>query len=366
VIISEKSGNNGDMEFSVEFTFGDKAYCYEFLSEKDLPEYSTAGKFLYCLNDTKLFSKYIGKKCCTGFIFTAGNRVPTKENSTELLDFDDMAMASKGAQKLGVVRGDVDNLGTLFARGLGQLSTIGRISQLSFLLKHFFSSLANLFFTKERNEFIIYSGGDDFFVIGPWNNLIDDLTIFRDQFEKYTCYNPAFGFSASFSLFDGRYPAFKFAEIAGFQEKQAKENKTESLEKNSISFLSHVVFWKDFSRLKQLKENLVRLVEEKIIGKSYIQLLQRIAQYNTLERRKPKTKDELRQTARFHRWKWYYAWHAARLLERKKKQKEVKELLDHINRFLFSSTYEDYCFIDKDSLFLIEIPARWAELITKS
>jgi hypothetical protein len=126
-----------------------------------------------------------------------------------------------------------------------------------------------------------------------------------------------------------------------------------------------VVFWDDFLRLKELADELVDLLERKVFNKSYIQLLQRIAQYNSLGRLKPQDHNELRQHARFHRWKWYYAWQAARLLERQKNKNQVKIPLDHINDFLFLSVYKGYAFINTESLYLIEIPARWAELKTR-
>ena len=132
-----------------------------------------------------------------------------------------------------------------------------------------------------------------------------------------------------------------------------------------------MVFWDDFYPLQKLEEELVKMVREADISRSYIQLLQRIAQFNTLGRVKAETDIELRQSARFHRWKWYYAWQAARLAERlkqknkRKYQDDLEPPLREIDNFLFSSTYKTHRFINPDSLYLIEIPARWAELKTK-
>lgn len=368
--ILETIGNEEQKERTVPFVFGHRHYGYTFLKGNEL-ENPRHGKMLYCLNDTHLFSTLIRRDSPTGYLFIAGNQVPLKDDSTDVMDFTDIADSSDGALKLGVARGDVDNLGNIFNRGLGERATLGHISQLSFLLKHFFSSTANLIFPADRKEFIVYSGGDDFFVIGPWDRLIDDLAAFREAFKRYTCENPAFSFSASFSLFNSRYPAFKFAEVAGDEETKAKENTAGEKVKDSVSFLGKVVFWDDFYYLKEVEEALVKMVREDDISKSYIQLLRRIAQYNLLGRVKPKNDMELRQSARFHRWKWYYAWQAARLAERLEKKNKTKYRTDleqplrEIDNFLFSSTYRTHRFINNDSLYLIEIPARWAELKTK-
>lgn len=346
-------------------TFEKVLASYEFLAEKDLANYVPHGNFLYFLNDTGAFSQALLKKWRVGFIFTAGNKAPVKDNPDEPADFDDIADASEGTKKLGVARGDVDNLGTIFSRGLGQAISLERMSQLSFLLKHFFCSLVNLYFKMERKEFIVYSGGDDFFIVGPWNCVIDDLAVFRKKFEQYTGFNPVFSFSAGFSLFDSRYPAFKFAEIAGNMEQKAKENKSGPHEKNSICFMGKTVCWEDFFPLQILEEHLVELVKNETIAKAYIQLLQRIGQYHALGREKPVTENELRRSARFHRWKWYYTWQAARLLERKKDNDAVRLLLKNMEDFLFEKSFQGYRFSEPDSLYLIEMPARWAELKTK-
>jgi CRISPR-associated protein Csm1 len=371
----EKRGRTVTFNFGEDS--GDYNYDYTFLVKSE-SENPPPGKMLYCLNDTHRFSTLIGSDTPVGYLFTAGNQVPLKDNIkdnlTEVMDFTDIADVSEGTLKLGVARGDVDNLGNIFNRGLGERTTLGHISQLSFLLKHFFSSTANLVFPAEKKEFIVYSGGDDFFVIGPWNRLIDDLTHFRQEFKTYTCGNTAFSFSASFSLFDSGYPAFKFAEVAGDEESKAKENRAGEKVKDSISFLGKVVFWDDFYYLKDVEEGLVKMIQDDDIRKSYIQLLRRIAQYTSLGRVKPKNDLEIlevKQSARFFRWKWYYVWQAARLMERLEKKDtakyrtDIEPQLKEIDNFLFSSTYRSYRFIQKDSLYLIEIPARWAEFKTK-
>jgi len=352
--IIEKRWENNEAAFTFETVLN----SYEFLFQGESDMVLSDSRFIYFLNDTESFSRAVQKRWRAGFLFMAGNKAPVKENSQEPADFDDIADASEGTKKLGVIRGDVDNLGTIFSIGLGPSISLERIAQLSFLMKHFFCSMINLCFTHEKKEFIVYSGGDDFFIVGPWSNLIDDLAAFRTMFEKYTGFNKVFSFSASFSLFGGRYPAFKFAEVAGNMEQEAKENKAGDLEKNSICFMGKTVFWEDFFKLKEVEEYLVELVRDETIPKSYIQLLQRISQYDFASERKGKTETELLQSARFHRWKWYYSWQAARLLERKKNKDPVRNLLAILEDFLFKSVYGSYGFINNDPLYLIEVPAR--------
>ncbi|MCS7222919.1 MAG: hypothetical protein N0A15_16765, partial [Anaerolineae bacterium] len=52
--------------------------------------------------------------------------------------FEVMEVQSKGIQRLGVLRMDVDNLGKLFAEGFGENATLSRVAALSFAISLFF------------------------------------------------------------------------------------------------------------------------------------------------------------------------------------------------------------------------------------
>ena len=80
-------------------------------------------------------------------------------------------------QRWGVLRMDVDNLGTLFRKGFGEQGSISRYASLSFSLRLFFEgwlpNLAHQFDDEpmglqdlRQHIYIQYSGGDDLFIIG--------------------------------------------------------------------------------------------------------------------------------------------------------------------------------------------------------
>ena len=118
-------------------------------------------------------------------------------------DFDRYAAESKGIKRLGILRMDVDNLGLVFIQGLRfpkreslriddrdipgwgevvleksitqrkSMASISRMTTLSRQLKNFFSGfLVNLLKQEDFDKCqIIYSGGDDLFIIGSWHQL---------------------------------------------------------------------------------------------------------------------------------------------------------------------------------------------------
>ncbi len=350
------------------FSFGDKEFCFDFLKKSYNEEELLKFKKLFLFE----FSKKIIKKGIEQFYLPiGGNYVPLDENN-QIKEFDSIAESSKGIKRLGVVRGDVDNLGLIFSKGLCEKNTFSRISQLSYMLRLFFSLGANNVFKADNDEYIVYSGGDDFFVIGRWDNLIEDVSEFRKKFKKFTCENPVFSFSCGFEMFRGKYPSFKFAEITGEAEEKAKRNKIENekevilKEKDSISFLGIEAFWDDFFVLKKIKENLEKLYTENKISKGYIRHLLKMYYFhkfkgsiNEISSLKVKNKTE--------KLKWLHLYYIARMIERTKdsRKKEVKDDLEKIKTMLFDGKYENYEFISKDTITLSGIFSRWLELLIR-
>lgn len=184
----------------------------------------------------------------------------------------------EGIPRLGVLRLDVDNLGKIFKDGFGKHATFGRVVQLSSMLDFFFShylnklkffswdpskgldSNYNLYKYKVRDLIeIVYSGGDDVFIVGHWSILPDIAIWINDRFREFTAFNDNFSISAGISLFDDKYPIYKAALEAGEYEDKAKKkerkNKDKTIQKtkNGICFLDQntPVSWNDFKLIKK-------------------------------------------------------------------------------------------------------------------
>lgn len=112
------------------------------------------------------------------------------------------ADSALGIKRIGILRADVDNLGATFANGFknkeNKIDTnIFKTAVLSRHLSLFFKFyINNIFanptahiFTNEnsiRNVNIVYSGGDDVFFIGSWNDVIDSYMDLKNTFDKYS------------------------------------------------------------------------------------------------------------------------------------------------------------------------------------
>jgi len=130
-------------------------------------------------------------------------------NSTA--SFSELAKTSRGADRIGVLRMDVDNLGEIFTRGFKkELRSFPRLTSLSRQLTLFFKfyinaicqgyfgsnvkplDLSEKLLTKNegRNLSVIYSGGDDLFLVGAWDEITEIAFDIHNSFKLYTCQNP--------------------------------------------------------------------------------------------------------------------------------------------------------------------------------
>ena len=166
-----------------------------------------------------------------------------------VLDFEDLALASRGLSessgipRLGVLRADVDNLGAAFLAGFPPAyTTLTRVAalsrQLSLFFKHGINALCrgevNGIGERERQKFslfgmtkpqarkvhIIYSGGDDLFLVGAWDDILELAVDLHDAFARFT--GGKLHFSAGVGLFKSRHPVADMARQTGRLEDAAK------------------------------------------------------------------------------------------------------------------------------------------------
>jgi CRISPR-associated protein Csm1 len=213
-----------------------------------------------------------------------GKFAPIEENGEGLKDFKELAeLNSKNYPLLGILRMDVDWLGTIFRDGFGENKKLSRVATLSRDIEQFFSFHINEL-AKEYDIYITYSGGDDLFVVGSWTNIIDFAIKLRNDFKKYTCENNNFSISGGIFFCKESFPIGKAAEIAGKRLDNAKNilevQKFEiryfkdDREKDAISIFNREIHWDSLKELlnyaKELEVLLNTTNSEEKISKGFI------------------------------------------------------------------------------------------------
>ena len=222
-----------------------------------------------------------------------------KNENDEVMTFDDLAKSScktdKGIKILGVLRLDIDDLGIAFSSGFVsdkdkiednlRYATLSRYADLSKDISMFFKVAINKicagdligcvdFEEKAFNIFgiakapkrkvnIIYAGGDDLFLVGAWDEVLEVAIDINRAFKQFT--NGKLTLSAGMAMFSPTYPISKMAEIAGLLVQMSKNRK----DKNSIALFGietnlkangqleckHIYTWADFE-MKVCKEKM--------------------------------------------------------------------------------------------------------------
>lgn len=187
--------------------------------------------------------------------------------------FDQMC-ESDSFSRLGILRMDVDNLGSLFQSGIEEeRATLSRYAALSRSLDYFFSGYLNKIQRDidMENTFIIYSGGDDVFIVGRWDKTIKIAERIQADFKTYTCGNPAFSISGGIAIVGDKFPIMKGAEESNKEETKAKNHYCVGSEKNALSFMDTPLNWdKEYLIVKQLMEKIKTFTEQGWLPKSFI------------------------------------------------------------------------------------------------
>jgi CRISPR-associated protein Csm1 len=322
-------------------------------------------------------------------------------NVGDIKPFEKLAKDSQGITRLGIFRADVDNLGKLFAEGLGADATLSRIASLSFHISLFFEGwvgeVAKSFNERRRKEdekrkaearekgksekgvplygdalYAIYSGGDDLFFVGSWDEMVEFAWQVNEDLHKYTGGHPGIHISGGMALVTEKYPLAKAARDAEKAEKAAKSLEWWDEEavaaqkpnkKNVFTFLGQPLPWSEFKHARELKKRLEQLEDNKrtaVIRK----LLMNYALYAKAEEDRRKTgkdrKSDGKPQTLYGPWNWRIVYLLRRNLERNNAQHQ--ELVEDFHVLPPEDEKKFVPMPDYARLDWVGVAARWAEL----
>lgn len=320
-------------------------------------------------------------------VYVEGKNAEENEEEEKVGTFAYWIQNSTNIPYLAVLRMDVDNLGLIFKEGFKDkegkpLATFSRLVQLSSMLDFFFSGylnkLENLYWSasegvveKENDtklaDFmqIVYSGGDDLFIVGRWDIMPDVAVWIRNKFAEFTGNNPHLTLSAGISLFGTKYPLFKVAQMAGDAESMAKSYKRDTkagakdVTKNAISFLDNPLSWSDFEKMSHLVKQWVVDLDADKMPRSLLRTIQEIyhnfAKGETILEASKLSYIEKNQ---YSSWRW----HAAYRLQRSAEQyNKYKQQIEELKQFLFANTLQT----EKEPLLILYTASLWADFLTR-
>ncbi len=217
------------------------------------------------------------------------------------LEFGELVGCAHGMKRLGVLRMDVDNLGDLFTRKLKECTLAHRMA-LSRAMTYFFklhlnelclAENVNVFPQEQqtrlieaekaqlriRNAIIVYSGGDDLFIVGTWNDTVELAFDIHAAFKEYT--GGRVTLSAGLIVQDENFPLYQMARFSKRALSAAKDNCTaapcDKPEKDSFAlFHSAFIFELQGDELRSHVPAALRWTDQ-ISAQSCLELAQQMA-----------------------------------------------------------------------------------------
>jgi len=313
-----------------------------------------------------LDSSVKGRNNIFGLSFYGGNDFPEKDG--EPLTFDELAKGNDSKfARLGILRMDVDNLGNIFKNGFGEKArTFSRYSALSRNLDWFFKGYLNTLWKSsplyKNNTFIIYSGGDDLFIVGKWDALIAFAEEIKNGFKKWVCANELITLSGGIAVVSPKFPIMKGASEADEAEKLAKGysysiSSSLKFEKNAFSLFGMPLYWdNEYPIVKSYKDRILQLLKNGEMPKSFVSKIYAHGMNTSFEKGEMKPLNTL----------WMMAYDFGRMEQRNMGDKAI-ELLRECKTNVFANSFNGkpinspYHFLE-----LVNLATRWAELEIRS
>lgn len=187
--------------------------------------------------------------------------------------FNALANCSRGAALIACLRMDVDDMGRILANDLSVLNLV-TLSNLSKMMNLFFkvylplicrgelgsivqpTNITSKDYTNGRKVSIVYSGGDDLFIVGAWDETAELAYDIQKCFKEFS----GLGISAGLTLHKPNFPLYQMAKLS-------KDALNES--KNFKKYLDPLPTKNKFAlfysiRKKDINESLLKIANDNI------------------------------------------------------------------------------------------------------
>jgi len=167
--------------------------------------------------------------------FVADYFKPSEKKEHAVAEFNELAEKSTGAKRLGVLKGDVDKLGEFF----GKMDSPSKLATASRFMDYFFKGYLKLViegktgyvidthrlpslrdWPEEPDIVVVYAGGDDFFIVGAWDQIFELSFRIRETSRAYT--GGGLTLSMGLGYFHPKTPIYRMAETVSERLEVAK------------------------------------------------------------------------------------------------------------------------------------------------
>lgn len=175
-----------------------------------------------------------------------------------IIDFEGLTKTNYGAEKLGILKMDVDNLGTT----LENINDINEHKKFDYNLFYFFNvELRKIIENKFKNSiYTVTAGGDDSFFVGHWKTILELAQIIQYEFINYPYFKAKdLTISAGYVIVNPKFPVVRFSQLADEALHKAKYK----YDKGNICLFDEVIPWIILKEIFSFKNLLNKGVDDK-------------------------------------------------------------------------------------------------------
>lgn len=246
---------------------------------------------LIIYNDAELPDVQIG--CRREYLAGIG---ASAQSFADLLD----NASDAGVDRLGVLRMDVDNLGSALRKCYDYNNALAHYAKMSRKLDLFFKKeLDRMWHRGYKNaSVIVYSGGDDLFIMGEWSRVLNFAHAINEQYKIFFA-GKNISISGGLSLVKEKFPIVRAAEYSAEEESKAKcfeytDSKGKSHQKNALSLFDTPLRWDvEWPIVNKIYNKLSQLVTTQ--EQTYRPIIRRILKYYEIVQFENKQITPLRQ-----------------------------------------------------------------------
>lgn len=171
----------------------------------------------------------------------------------------------QGQVALMTLKGDVDNLGQIFQKGLAE-PTFAKMAALSRQINAFFAVWLPAYCVQHYPDtYTVFAGGDDFFLIGPWRSTQKLAADMAAHFKTFVAENPEIHFSAGMVMSKPGLPIHTLAAQAEEALAAAKGNG-----KNALTLFGQHVRWDEWPKVSAAEQALESLANDYQLSTGYV------------------------------------------------------------------------------------------------
>lgn len=185
----------------------------------------------------------------------------------------------QGRAFLGALKADVDNLGFIFSIGLGKRLSLSRFTSVSRMLNHFFAEYLTAYIeNKYPDIYLVFAGGDDLFLLGPWVQCIEFARDMHKQFSEFVAKEKDITLSAGLYVCK---PALPMQRISANADELLDQEAKKLEGKNGVSLFGVTVPWERWETLISEGDFLLDLLQKEEITSGLVNRLLRYGDHAT-------------------------------------------------------------------------------------